>query len=84
MNRGAAEITADMLRTAQNPVSASTFKHAADLSSKQLDRYLPLLLSEGFLARNDTGRVRYYVTTEKGKGALAKWEAVEELLREGS
>ncbi len=79
--RGRMDIIASILRTARDGVKTTHLIYRANLSFKQLQSYLDLLLKNHLLGITvDSTEGKIYRTTPKGRAFLEHYRIVEEIL----
>ncbi len=83
LQRSRWDIMATVLETAKNPESKTHVMYRANLSFRQLERYLELLLEKGFLKASEgthSRASRLFVTTDRGHSFLAAYHRLEEIV----
>lgn len=78
--RGSLEITADILKVAEDPTNKSNIIYSANLSFEQAGRYLEKCVEYGLLKVREEKSSKEYVTTKKGREFLEAFEAVGEIV----
>jgi predicted transcriptional regulator len=76
---------AGILRVAKSSESKTHIMYGANLSFRQLERYLELLLDRGLLRVSEERRskaTKLFVTTDKGLSFLEAYRRLEEIVRE--
>jgi len=75
------EVIADMLRVGENGAGKTEIMYSANMSYRQIQKYLGFLLSQGFISKIEVGNpvVTYHVT-EKGRGLLQNIDVIMEML----
>lgn len=75
------EVIADMLRVGENGAGKTEIMYSANMSYRQIQKYLGFLLSQGFISKIEVGNpvVTYHVT-EKGRGLLQNIDGIMEML----
>lgn len=77
------DIMADILLTAIGGVRKTRIMYRCNLSFKQLEAYLNLLLEKGLLtkvSKGETSQERFLKTTDKGKVFLRVYRGLQSLL----
>ncbi|MDH5462461.1 MAG: winged helix-turn-helix domain-containing protein [Candidatus Bathyarchaeota archaeon] len=83
LQRSRWDIMATVLEIAKRPESKTHVMYRANLSFRQLERYLELLLEKGFLKVLEASQSRaakLFVTTEKGLSFLEAYHRLEEIV----
>jgi len=79
------DIMASILRVATSADSKTHIMYKANLSYRQLDRYLDLLLEQGLLrvvaVERHSKATKVFGTTEKGVSFLEAYRALEAIVR---
>lgn len=73
-NRGKFEIIAKMLEVAMRGALKTRIMYRANLSHRQLQKYLDITIESGLLSRHNSPEV--YFTTEKGIDFIRDWAKV--------
>jgi len=75
------EVIADMLRVGENGAGKTEIMYSANMSYRQIQKYLGFLLSQGFISKIEVGNpvVTYHVT-ERGRGLLQNIDVIMEML----
>lgn len=75
------EIIADILRIGENGAGKTEIMYSANMSYRQLQRYLSFLLTQGFIDKVKIGNpiVTYHVT-DKGQRLLSNIDGIMEML----
>lgn len=84
LQRSQWDIMASILRLAENPMSKTRIMYGANLSFRQLERYLKFLLDSGFLTVNEErhSRVnRLFATTDSGSSFVKAYGKLEEITK---
>jgi len=79
-NRTRVEILASILKVAGSRTLKTHIMYKANLSFRQLERYLTLLESNGMLARTFDGNILMFQITEKGNEFLKDYERISPYL----
>jgi predicted transcriptional regulator len=75
------EIIGDMLRVGANGVGKTEIMYSANMSYSQLQKYLSLLISQGFIDRLGVGNpVVTYRVTERGSTLLRSIDTILDVL----
>ena len=75
------EIIGDMLRVGANGAGKTEIMYSANMSYSQLQKYLGLLISQGFINRLEVGNpVVTYRVTEKGSTLLKSINTILDVL----
>ena len=75
------EIIGDMLRVGANGAGKTEIMYSANMSYSQLQKYLSLLISQGFIDRLDVGNpVVTYRVTERGSTLLRSIDTILDVL----
>jgi predicted transcriptional regulator len=75
------EIIGDMLRVGSNGAGKTEIMYSANMSYSQLQKYLSLLISQGFINRLEAGNpVVTYRVTERGSALLKSIDTILEVL----
>ena len=75
------EIIGDMLRVGSNGAGKTEIMYSANMSYSQLQKYLSLLISQGFINRLEVGNpVVTYRVTERGSALLKSIDTILEVL----
>ncbi len=75
------EIIGDMLRVGANGAGKTEIMYSANMSYSQLQRYLGLLISQGFIDKLHVGNpVVTYRVTEKGSNLLRSIDTILSVL----
>ena len=83
LQRSRWDIMATVLEIAKSPESKTHVMYRANLSFRQLERYLELLLEKGFLKVSEASHSRaakLFVTTDKGLSFLEAYHRLEEIV----
>lgn len=75
---------ANILRLAKSPESKTHIMYGANLSFRQLERYLKFLLDGGFLRVTEERRskvTKLFVTTDDGVSFLEAYRRLEEIVK---
>jgi len=83
-NRTRVEIFATILRIAEKQSLKTHIMYKANLSHRQLEKYLHFLETKGMLARRLEENVTVFQVTEKGADFLKDYERISGYLVEGS
>jgi len=75
VRRGELDVIADILTVASEPVRPTRILYGANLSYRQMQKYLPSLVSAGLMTER-RGSCVVYETTDKGLDFLAVMEAI--------
>jgi len=84
LQRSQWDIMANILRIAKSPDSKTHIMYGANLSFRQLERYLKLLVDGGFLSVTEERRskvMRLFVTTDDGVSFLEAYRRLEEIVK---
>ena len=76
LQRGRWDIMASVLRVAESPKSKTHIMYGANLSFRQLKRYMELLLEKGLLCVSEETNIKaksMYVTTDHGHSFLENY-----------
>lgn len=76
MDRGRLEIIADIIDHTTETLIISHLMHKANLSYIQLMKYLPAMLSVGFIQITKQG----YLATDKGREYLSYYDKLKQLI----
>ena len=85
LQRSQWDIMANILRLAKSPESKTHIMYGANLSFRQLERYLKLLVDGGFLRVSEERRSKVkklFMTTDNGVSFLEVYHRLEEIVRE--
>ena len=75
------EIIGDMLRVGANGAGKTEIMYSANMSYSQLQKYLSLLISQGFVDRLEVGNpVVTYRVTERGSTLLRSIDTILDVL----
>jgi len=75
------EIIGDMLRVGENGAGKTEIMYSANMSYSQLQKYLSLLISQGFVDRLEVGNpVVTYRVTERGSALLKSIDTILDVL----
>lgn len=75
------EIIGDMLRVGSNGAGKTEIMYSANMSYSQLQKYLSLLISQGFVDRLEVGNpVVTYRVTERGSTLLKSIDTILDVL----
>jgi len=84
LHRSQIDIVADVLRETAGGAKKTQIMYGCNLSFRQLQTYLSLLLDRGLLRKvseKEKGRdPRFFKTTNKGKNLLRAYDRLEELI----
>ena len=83
LQRSQWDIMANILRLAKSPESKTHIMYGANLSFRQLERYLKLLVDGGFLRVTEERRskvMKLFVTTGNGVTFLEAYHKLEEIV----
>ena len=75
---------ASVLQVARSPESKTHIMYGANLSFRQLERYLKFLLDRGLLRVSEerhTKATKLFVTTDSGVSFLEAYHRLEEIIR---
>jgi predicted transcriptional regulator len=78
--RSEMELVAFILKAARNMVNKTEILHKANLSSRQLRKYLLFLTTAGFLSEDSKKKRILYKTSSKGNLFLFHWVKILQLL----
>jgi len=84
LQRSQWDIMANILRLAKSPESKTHIMYGANLSFRQLERYLKLLVDGGFLMVTKERRskvTKLFVTTDDGVSFLEAYHRLEEIVK---
>ena len=84
LQRSQWDIMANILRLAKSPESKTHIMYGANLSFRQLERYLKLLVDGGFLRVSEERRskvMKLFVTTDDGVTFLEAYRKLEEIVK---
>jgi len=84
LQRSQWDIMANILRLAKSPESKTHIMYGANLSFRQLERYLKLLVDGGFLRVTEERRskvTKLFVTTDDGVSFLEAYRRLEEIVK---
>ena len=84
MQRSQWDIMASVLRLAESPMSKTRIMYGANLSFRQLERYLAFLLDSGFLDVKEERHskvTRLFFTTDSGSSFLEAYRRLEEIVK---
>ncbi|UCE29610.1 MAG: hypothetical protein JSV85_02510 [Candidatus Bathyarchaeota archaeon] len=84
MQRSQWDIMASVLRLAENPISKTRIMYGANLSFRQLERYLEFLLDTGFLGVREERQskvTQLFFTTDSGFSFLEAYRKLEEIVK---
>jgi len=84
LQRSQWDIMANILRLAKSPESKTHIMYGANLSFRQLERYLKLLVDGGFLSVSEERRskvTKLFVTTDNGVSFLEAYRRLEEIVK---
>lgn len=84
LQRSQWDIMANILRLAKSPESKTHIMYGANLSFRQLKRYLKLLVDGGFLSVSEERRskvTKLFVTTDDGVSFLEAYRRLEEIVK---
>ena len=84
LHRSQWDIMANILRLAKSPESKTHIMYGANLSFRQLERYLKLLVDGGFLRVTEERRskvTKLFVTTDNGTSFLEACHRLEEIVK---
>ena len=84
MQRSQWDIMATILRLAETPLSKTRIMYGANLSFKQLERYLGFLLDNRFLAVKEERHsriTRLFVTTDSGLSFVKAYDKLEAIMK---
>lgn len=85
MQRSQWDIMAKVLRVAKSPESKTHIMYGANLSFRQLESYLKLLLDRGLLRVSEekhSKAAKLFVTTDDGVTFLKAYRRLEEIVKE--
>jgi len=75
------EIIGDMLRVGANGAGKTEIMYSANMSYSQLQKYLSLLISQGFIDRLEVGNpVVTYLVTPRGSALLKSIDTILDVL----
>lgn len=86
MERSRWDIMASILRAARHADSKTHIMYKANLSYRQLEKYLEFLLDRGLLRVLEVSHskvVNLYLTTDKGVCFLKAYRRLKDIVREG-
>jgi len=84
LQRSQWDIMANILRLAKSPESKTHIMYGANLSFRQLERYLKLLVDGGFLRVSEERRSKVkklFMTTDNGVSFLEAYRRLEEIVK---
>lgn len=84
MQRSQWDIMASVLRVARSPESKTHIMYGANLSFRQLERYLEFLLDGGLLRVSEerhSKAAKLFVITDRGLSFLEAYRRLEEVVR---
>ena len=84
LQRSQWDIMANILRLAKNPESKTHIMYGANLSFRQLERYLKFLVDGGFLRVIEEGNskvMKLFVITDDGVAFLEAYHRLEEIVK---
>ena len=84
MQRSQWDIMANILRLAKSSEAKTHIMYGANLSFRQLERYLKLLVDGGFLRMTEERRskvTKLFVTTDSGVSFLEAYRRLEEIVK---
>jgi len=84
LQRSQWDIMANVLRLAKSPESKTHIMYGANLSFRQLEKYLKLLIDSGFLSvtkEKHSKATKLFVTTDDGVSFLEAYHKLEEIVR---
>jgi predicted transcriptional regulator len=80
-HRGSLDIIADILEASKGKARKTYFMYRCNLSFKQLESYLNLLLKRGLLSvENDNNDATLFKITEKGERFLETYKGLQGLM----
>lgn len=81
-HRGSLDIIADILEASKGKVRKTYLMYRCNLSFKQLENYLKLLLKRGLISaiEDDGNNASLYKTTEKGEYFLETYRGLQGLM----
>lgn len=85
LQRSQWDIMASVLRVAKSPESKTHIMYGANLSFRQLERYLKFLVDRGLLRVSEERRskvTKLFVTTDSGVSFLETYRRLQEIVRE--
>ena len=85
LQRSQWDIMASVLRVAKSPESKTHIMYGANLSFRQLERYLEFLVDRGLLRVIEERRskvMKLFVTTDSGVSFLETYRRLQEIVRE--
>jgi len=85
LQRSQWDIMANVLRLAKSPESKTHIMYGANLSFRQLERYLEFLVDRGLLRVSEerhSKATKLFVTTDSGVSFLKAYHRLEEIVRE--
>lgn len=84
VHRSQWDIMASVLRVAKSPESKTHIMYGANLSFRQLERYLKFLLDGGLLRVSEekhSKATKLFVTTDRGVSFLEAYRRLEEIVK---
>ena len=80
MHRSRVEIVAGVLEAAKRSATITRIMYQAGMNCRHTQKYVNLLVQEGFLEVTTQGKKRYFLTSERGLKYLRKYNELIALL----